>query len=467
MKDVVVLIIICFFSLFRSQAAFAEYIIIDTIILEGNNKTDAEVILMELDIRLKDTIMLSELSERLKLNEKRLISIGLFTWADLNVSDWDVETMRASLIVKVRENWFVYPYIVFDLADRNFDVWRKEFNFSLKRVNYGLAIKHINLTGMKDFLQVKVQTGFTQKYEVRYQYPYFKKGWGYDVGILYKSNKEINYKTIDNKPAFSRAEDERTLLRQWRVSAGLYKRVNAFVFQNVQVEYNYINTNPYVTEALNPLFLSGGKDNMRFFSAEYYFRYDKRLYPLYPLGGFMTNLIFRKDGIPGLDDINITSVTVGMDYTIPLSKSLFFTSDLNVKSTIQGRREMPYFLNKAIGYAPDLLTGHQLYVADGTDFYIHKNALKFRLLENNFAIAGFMPAQFRNMNVKLFMRMNFDYAYTRDDTHAAGNTYVNRWIYGYGPSLDAILYNFISISLSYGSTMDGTRGLYFFSGVNF
>jgi outer membrane protein assembly factor BamA len=461
------LLLISLFLICFKKASAQDYIIIDSISIDGNHKTNAEVILRELDISVNDTISLDVLAARISLNEKRLISIGLFTQADINISHWNVEESKGVLSVKLKENWFIYPYILFDLADRNFDVWRREFNYSLKRVNYGIALKHTNLTGMKDFLQVKIQTGFTQKYELRYQYPYLKNGWGYNGSFLYKSNKEVNYRTEANKPVFMRSEDERTLLKQWMISAGLYRRVNAFIFQQLQAEYNYIGTDPYVKETLNPFFLTEGKDKIRFFSADYFVRYDKRLYPLYPLGGFAGSFNLRKDGIPGLDDVNFTSLTIGIEQSWSLFRPLYFTSGVNMKTTLQGRKRMPYVLNKAVGYYPDVLTGHQLFVSDGTDFYVHNNALKVRLYEKNYTLNKLMPGQLRSMNTKIFMRMNFDLAYVYDPTHAEGNSYVNTWIYGYGPSIDIILYNFVTMSVTYGSTHDGRRGLYFVSNVNF
>jgi outer membrane protein assembly factor BamA len=461
------LLLISLFLICFKKASAQDYIIIDSISIDGNHKTNAEVILRELDISVNDTVLLDVLAARISLNEKRLISIGLFTQADINISHWNVEESKGVLSVKLKENWFIYPYILFDLADRNFDVWRREFNYSLKRVNYGLALKHTNLTGMKDFLQVKIQTGFTQKYELMYQYPYLKNGWGYNGSFLYKSNKEVNYRTEANKPVFMRSDDERTLLKQWMISAGLYRRVNAFIFQQIQTEFNYIWTDPFIKETLNPFYLTEGNDKISFFSAEYFIRYDKRLYPLYPLGGFTGSFNIRKDGVPGLDDVNFTFITVGVEQSWKLFRRFYFTSGVNMKTTLQGRKRMPYFFNKAVGYFPDVLTGHQLFVSDGTDFYVHKNALKIRLLEKNYTLSKLMPNQLRTMNTKIFMRMNFDLAYVYDPTHAEGNSYVNTWISGYGPSLDIILYNFVTMSVTYGSTHDGRRGLYFLSNVNF
>jgi outer membrane protein assembly factor BamA len=444
-----------------------DYVIIDTILIEGNVRTKDEVIFRELDIKIKDTLSLEDLSKRMLLNEKRLLSIGLFTWADINIRQWDIESRRATMNIVLRENWFIYPYIIFDLADRNFDVWRKEFNYALDRVNYGLGLKHLNLTGMKDFLQLKFQTGYTQKYEIKYEYPYLSNGWGFNIGFLYKANKEINYKTIGNKPAFFKAEDERVLLRHWIVSGGLYNRANALLFHQVQLDLNFAGTDRMISEGLNAEYFGAGRNHLNFPSLSYSIRYDRRLYPLYPMGGPAVWAEFRKDGLPGSREIDLTTISVSLENTFRFTRFLFLTSEAGFKWTASGRHRVPYFLNRAVGYYPDVLTGYQLFVSDGSDFYIQKNALKCKLFERNFTTSSLLPKQFRLMNTKVFLRTNFDFAYVHDPNFAAGNSFVNRWIYGYGPALDMIFYNFVTLSLSYGVTMDRQRGFYFYSDFNF
>ncbi|MBK8518957.1 MAG: hypothetical protein IPL55_22540 [Saprospiraceae bacterium] len=144
-----------------------DFVILDSILIHGNKKTRRNVILHEIDFHSGDTISLQMLSGKLISNEKRLQSIGIFTAAKINVKNWKTDVNICNIDITVQENWYLYPYIIFELADRNFNVWRKEQNYSFDRVNYGLALNHINLTGNKDKLKIKIQRGFTKNMKSR------------------------------------------------------------------------------------------------------------------------------------------------------------------------------------------------------------------------------------------------------------------------------------------------------------
>src|SRR5690606_4078534 len=142
------------------------------------------------------------LSERMLTNERRLKSIGLFNDVNVNIKNWNMDYSHCDIEISVIENWFIYPYLIFELADRNFNVWRKEFNYSLRRVNYGIAGNHINLSGNKDKLKLKIQGGYIRKLEIFYEYPYLWKNWGLTGNVLYAENREIPYISKENKPVF-------------------------------------------------------------------------------------------------------------------------------------------------------------------------------------------------------------------------------------------------------------------------
>ncbi|MBK9256997.1 MAG: hypothetical protein IPM42_16065 [Saprospiraceae bacterium] len=443
-----------------------DFVIISSINISGNNKTNPEVIHRELDFKTGDTIMLADFASRLQLNEKRLLSTGLFTLADLNAKNWDVENSTAEVLITLQENWYLYPYFIFELADRNFDVWRKEFDYSFERVNYGIGLKHINLTGMNDKLSFKFQRGYTHKYELKYDYPYLRNGWGLTTGILYKTNKEVNYQTINDKPAFGKSSDERKLFSQLYLSAGIFKRNSALLFQTLKLEFLSAKADEFVLEELNPNFFSGNKTNFKSLRLVYDLLYDKRLYPFYPLGGYKFGLNVSKFGLGLKDDLNTSSISVNAEYTLKLQKQLFLTSYIKSKANIQ-RTPLPFIANRAIGYNDDVVTGYQLYVIDGMDFLLQRNALKWRLLDKNFSTSSKFPAAFRKMNTKIFLRLNADFAYVNEPRLDERNQFNNRWVYGYGPAVDFVLYNYIKLTCEYGINQKSEKGFYFRSDINF
>src|SRR5690606_36802657 len=207
----------------------SQNVLIRKISVTGNTKTKANVRLREMDLKVNDTVSLAVLPARIDENEKRILSTRLVSWVDINMRTWEDSISSVDLVINVEEGWYLYPYPIFELADRNFNVWAKDFNYSIQRVNYGVAMTQLNTSGNKDKLKLKFQFGYTGKYELYYDFPYAKNGWGFSTNFLYSYNKEIPYKTLQNRPVFFKAENEANLLKQFRFSFAVTQRKNAYV----------------------------------------------------------------------------------------------------------------------------------------------------------------------------------------------------------------------------------------------
>jgi hypothetical protein len=443
-----------------------EYVVISGINIEGNRKTSQNVILMELDFKIGDTIFLSKLPYKIAINEHRLLSIGLFTMAKINLKNWDTENSTSEIDIKLNENWYIYPYIIFELADRNFNVWRKEQNYSLDRVNYGLALSHINLSGNKDKLKLKVQGGFTKKYEISYDFPYLKNKWGASVNVLYSENREMAYKTENNKLLFFKSSDERKLFFQHRASFGVHRRDNSKSFQRLFLEFQSLVTDSIVQNELNSNYFLNNHHHLKSFILEYEYIFNNNVYPLYPIGGHKIEFKIRKEGLGIFNNVNTTWFSVGAEKHSKLTDRLFLSNRIKIKINLQ-ENQIPYYLNNAIGYKNDKITGYQLYVLDGKDFVLFKTALKYSLIDRDFKLWDSFPKQLKVMNTKVFARANFDYGYARDPFYGLNNPLSNTNQYGYGFALDMILYNNFTLSCELGITKFGEKGVFFESGFNF
>lgn len=462
-----IIVCIAYLILTHGNVSSQTLVAINDIIISGNQRTNQDVILRELDFSIGDTIRLEDLSTLLALSEKRLLSTGLFTWADVNISHWTSDTLqRVDLSIKVQENWYLYPYLIFELADRNFNIWKEEHNYSLKRTNYGVALTHINFTGHKDVLKLKWQSGFTKKYELYYDYPYLKGNHGMFVNILYTTNKEWGLFAHDNILRFHKVEDNKTLLSQLKIAFGIQKRPNAYSFHILRAEYVNAQMDEDVNKSLFPQFFFPETPQLKYGLLHYEWMYDKTVYPLYPLGGYRLFLTLRKEGLGFQSDINNLRISLDIEKTKLLTKHLILSSRIKLKTTLFNKT-LPYYLNQAIGYGTDNISGYQLYVLDGTDFILNTNSLKIPLLMKTYQWPHWWLKNFRKMDTKIFLRPSFDIAYTNDPTHFTANPYSNRWIYGYGMSLDIILFNIYSLSIQYGITQFGQKGIYLNSGVTF
>lgn len=443
-----------------------DYVVIQNIHISELKKTHRTVILRELEFSAGDTVYLNELGYKIQRSEKRLESSNLFTLAKINISHWNTELSVCDIDISVQENWYIYPYPILELADRNFDVWRKEQNYNLDRLNYGLGMTHLNFTGWKDVLKLKIQSGYTRKMEVYYEYPYLWGEWGMTGQWLYADNTEIPYITLNNKPVFYRNEDERKLLSVKRASLGILRRPGSRFFQSLRFEYNDVITHDEKIQELNPQFLGNSKNRIRYFYIDASFRYDNTLYPLYPVSGVRWEANLRKEGLGIFNDINNTWLFLGTEFYYSLSDKWSFGHTIQMRLHFQNN-PLPYILNAGIGAGSQNLTGYQLYVLDGRDYILSRNSIRLKYMDKDLKTLKFFPKQFSVMNVKLFLRMNADMGFSNDPLFRDINPLSNRPQLGYGPSADCILFNNFVFSVTYGVTQFGESGLFFEGSIGF
>ena len=446
--------------------AQTNFVIIDSVHVLGLNKTKKSVVLQETDLHPGDTLALDELATRLNSNEKRLQSAGLFTLATINVRNWNTDLNTCNIEIKVQENWYIYPYIIFELADRNFNVWRKEFNYSFNRVNYGLALTHINFTGHKDKLKAKVQAGYLRKLELSYEYPYIWGNWGLSANVLYTESREVAYKSVNNKPVFYKNENDKKVFFQHKASATLHYRGSARYFQSLRLEFIQARIDSYVSEFLNPYYFDNSQSDFKYLLLDFVSKYDNTLYPLYPVGGYKVEFNLRKEGLGFLGDGDNSWFTLMGEKHTSIFSSLILSNRLKFKLQLQ-KNPISYFLNTGIGYSDNEITGYQLYVLDGKSFVLSKNTLKLKVLDDDIKTFKFMPKYYKVMNTKLFLRFNFDIGMSHDPVFGAENSLSNTWQYGYGPGIDLILFNNFMLSAEFGITRFGETGIFFDSGFNF
>lgn len=462
--------ILFFFFFLLSITTFSQevdYFIIDNLVFEGNNRTKDLVIKNELDLLPGDTVYISNFAKRKLLNEKRLLSTALFTAVEINIKNWDVEQKMGDIYITMQENWYLYPSLIFELADRNFNVWWTDQNKDFSRVNYGLGIDHINLTGRKDKLRLKIQQGYTRKYEVKYNYPYISRTWGAFGEIFFANQKEIGYKTINNKTIFEKLEDERILLRRFRTGFGLNYRPDVFSFHDFKIEFHQNSINEYVAQNLNPDYFLNSETDFKYLALKYDFIYDRRVFNLYPEGGYLILINIAKEGLGIFNDFNNLSVAIGGEKYMKMGDKWIFGGRIKAKTNAI-RDKIAFANNTGLGYGDDIVRGYELYVMDGTDYFLTKTSLRFKLYETNKNWGKYMfLRQFKKMNFRFFLRANLDFGYVNEPTYLDTNTLNNRLLVGYGPAIDMLLYHTYIMSLEYSFNHLGEGGLFIRSSFNF
>ncbi len=418
-----------------------DHILVEAIQIEGNRKTKKEIILREMDLTSGDTILLSQLHIRLEQNKKNILNTGLFTDVTLNIKNWDHQTNHITLVVSVRENWYLYPLPLVELADRNFNVWWEEQGRDINRINFGMDLYHLNLTGNKDRLKLGVLYGYKQKYEVEYHIPYLdkKQTTGITFNTYFSRRKEIAYRTVGNKLIFDRDDDQFQLYR-FRTSLTLEYRKKIRSYHKVKVGYFQNRISRQVASELNSEYFLNGRQDQKLMALRYEYIFDSRDVRPYPMRGTRLSAVAEKEGFGIFDNRNALALSARLEQLLPINRRCSFSVILKGKTQLIRKRQ-PYNDYWAMGYGEDYLRGYELYVIDGLDYGYAQTTLKYELFHFNFNWGNWMPLrQMKIMPVRIFAIYYNDTAYVYDNQFADINPLGNEWMWGTGMGLDFVVY---------------------------
>lgn len=114
----------------------------DTLVIQGFEfhglrKTKEWFVRRELRFNEGDKILQDEVIQCMELITSDLRKTNLFLKIEIYPVYLFEETGGVRFKVVVQENWYIYPSVLFEIADPDFNVWWNEHHRSLKRVNYG------------------------------------------------------------------------------------------------------------------------------------------------------------------------------------------------------------------------------------------------------------------------------------------------------------------------------------------
>ncbi|MCU0446757.1 MAG: outer membrane protein assembly factor [Microscillaceae bacterium] len=435
------------------------YLIIEAVVLEGNKQTKDRIILRELDLKIGDTLRVEKADSLLQRNRNKVFNTNLFITVDLILEYLPPQSAR--LRVKMQERWYVFPFPIFELSDRNFNEWINNYNADLSRTNYGMRFVWENFRGRNEKVELLTQFGFLRKFELTYRVPYLdrRQKHGLEFSVAYSQNKSVAYRTLDHKLSFVSSPE---VLRE-RVEArlGLSKRNAYYSFHNLDLRFRQTWVADTVT-TLNPNYFLGGQSQQRIFSLSYSFRRDMRDIFAYPLRGSFFQFNVDKSGLglfKDLQSLNTASLALTYAKYQALNKKLFFENYNRGFWLIQ--RVQPYANAQALGYGDNYLRGYENFVIDGQSYLLSKNTLKFRLFE---AIkkAKFIPIrQFRTIPIAMYLTTYWDMGYVRDQYFTeTSNQFSNKFIFGYGVGLDLFTYYNMVINFNYSFNQQGVGGFF-------
>ena len=420
-------------------------LVIKQINIVGNKKTKESIILRELDLVVGDSIMKEDLDKRLDLNRRKLINVNLFVTVEIKL----IRDIKNQVIIeiKLQEQWFLLGYPIFQIIDRNYAEWWQR-GADLSRTTYGIDLIHSNFRGRAERINLRLETGFTQRIDVGYRVPYIDKAQKTGVGfsLSYITNRNLAFKSLYDTLFYFKSPSD--IMRK-RFSGAIYlkKRYGFYDNHTLELRYNY-NFIADTIAKLNPNYFLDSRTSQKYFQLSYYFNYDFRDNVAYPLHGRRYELSISKSGILPYDDINQLEVTGGYSWYKPITKKLFY--GVNLKAKISFPTRQSFYNTHGLGYFQELVRGYELYVVDGNSFFLARNNFKYQLVNSKIHFKFLKIKQFNTVPIGIYPNAFLDYGYVQSFNGTENKSNLsNRLIYGGGFGLDFVTYYNMVVRFNY------------------
>jgi len=448
--------------------AATDTITVVDIFLKGHKRTRSKVIFREMTFGKGARIPADDFEAEIALTYSALMNTGLFASIAISHSDSLLGPGKETVTIDIRETWYIYPVPVFSLADRNFNVWWRDQNRSLDRVNVGGKLSYYNFTGRRDRFKIGLTTGYTREFEAGYRLPYLNKAGslGAEINYEFLRRREQNYATSENKQLFYNNPDE-FVYRQTRADISLTYRRRLYVSHKLEFGFRSATISDTIAAVLNPDFFGAGRNSQQFFRIGYRFVNDRRDVRNYPWKGTFLQASLVKEGV------GITGERSGLTAGITYRKFWPLNDKYSINTGVAGklsliRSKQPFLENRAIGFGNNGVVGYQFYVVDGLDMAIWRIGIRRELFKTDLDLGKivFIPA-FRYIPVRVLLAFQFNQGISNSPFVDESNELNNTLLTGASLGLDVVLFYDMVGSLQYNRNHLGEGGVFLALSLNF
>lgn len=414
-----------------------ERVKVNNIFIIGNEKTQKNIILRELDFTTDFYYDWATFLEIIEADQKKIYNLRLFTSVEITPLITGEEEVE--VLIAVKERWYILPSLIFQLADRNFSEWWTNQNRDFSRVNYGLRLSHSNVGGRNEKLKFAGQLGFTKALDLQYSKPYIdkKQKHGLAMQVTYFEQKNIPLKSSNNKQVFYTNETEDVLRRNIGLAMRYTYRRTFYNFHFLTLGYSNTKVHPDVL-IQNPEYFQHGDNKLRYLYATYSFRHDRRDNVSYATDGEFLQISATKYGVFYTKELDEVEVNLTANKYFKFNEKFHFVTGLTANWFLS--ISQPYTLVRGIGYSPNFIRGYELNVIEGQQLYVHKNSFRWKFVDYDIDISSLVPLdQFNTIPIRLYLSANFDHGYVKDRNFKPENANLtNQYLFGYGLGIDFV-----------------------------
>lgn len=451
-------LILAFSGVFPSlygQSLPKQFLILDSLVVSGNQRTKDITIFRELPISLGDTILKSDLEKIKKNCHNNIYNTQLFTLVEFEHS---ISEQKLKLEIKVKERWYIWPLAYVSFEERSFNEWWEDRD--LDRLVYGGGLIWENFSGMGDILSIYGQLGYSRNFAIGYERPFVfpKARIGAEIGYQYVNYKEIGYGTEGAYLQLARLQGSPMQIQH----AGyleFQKRFTPRKRLTFGSRFNWFNPSDSIVQ-FNDRYLTTGIGTEYYPSLYLAYVNDQRDLKSYPMDGYKYYIILRQSGIPGLGTANFFRLSMGMSHHIPISKR--WNIAYGMENFILFGKKVPFFDKFFIGYT-NRLRGYERFVIDGSFINLTKTELKFALIPRKMIHIKYIPLKkFRDLPIGLYLTAFSDFGYVMDETFSNfDQTLKDRILASAGAGINFLTLYDVMLRLEYSRNLLGQNGFQF------
>ncbi|HEY1047545.1 MAG TPA: BamA/TamA family outer membrane protein [Bacteroidia bacterium] len=400
--------------------------------ISGNKITKSQIIKRELTFTEGDTI--KNWDHHMNRSRQQLLNLFLFNQVTI--------TMDSGIVmVDVKERWYYWPIPELDYADRNFNQWW--LSKDLKRLIYGVNFMAYNLRGRNETMTLSLISGYTKQAGVSYKVPYFNKKhtWGLQVAAAYSSNREVWFKTADDKVKFFRDNDQE-LIHQFKSEISFTNRPAFYSYHQPYIGLRYTSVKDTVLSAqVNPQFLLDSVNKQMEAYIGYQFTFDKRDFKGYPMNGWLLKANAEVGRFMSHSVLSTAALRLSVSQYKQLSKKWFAAA--NFTGRIYSNSQPQYTRVQALGYGKDYIRGYELKVIDGNHFALAKLEIKYKLFDHTLPFFKTLKG-YEQLPVTVFLTAFSDAAYVNNNDKKMAelnrNLLPNSFQQGKGIGVNVVMY---------------------------
>ena len=435
-----------------------KYFVVGSIKTEGNKVTRDQIILREMEFSAGDTLKLTDYCRLSRKSRQNLLNLPLFNFVEIDTLPIEGLDDHKDVIINVIERWYIWPFPIFELADRNFNSWWESRDF--RRTNYGVFVTVNNVNGRMETLRMLAKLGYNQNYYLSYEIPYLTKKqlFGAIIETGYQLSRETFYAVKGHKYLHFRSTDGYARRQSYaQLTMTLRPEIhNQHYFSLGYEHYRFADT----IIKLNPDMGVKQSAEFQIFRLGYRFKSDFRDFRPYPLQGHYFELYAEQRGF-GL--LSHEPVHFNLKATYDLYRQInpmWHWAFTTTGKYIIGHSE-PYQLQHGLGYGNEFVRGYELYVVDGRNFGLFRSNLKYTVIKPKVRQLPLpVSERFSKIHYALYLNTILDAGYIHEPHPWPDNFLQNRMLYSTGLGLDLVTYYDLVLRFEYVINHLGNGGFY-------